>query len=101
MRAEDPSASTSGITDAERVVHAVIERHCGVPPQSITSDTRLAEDLGLQSIDAAELVGSLEDETGLVIDLVALEQLETVASVIDLVRDEMDVSGSREVIEGS
>ena len=46
----------------EEKVNTIIAEHLGVREKDITPDSNLEEDLGMDSIDAVELVMGLEDE---------------------------------------
>ena len=56
-----------------------------VPAQDINSDSRLFEDLDLDSIDAVDLVVRLQDYTGRKIPVAEFKSVRTVGDVVDQV----------------
>jgi len=54
-------------------------------PKSITMDTRLAEDLDLDSIDGIDLVAKLQEVTGRRLTEDDLRGIRTVADVVDVI----------------
>ena len=64
----------------------IIAEQLGVEEDEITLDTSFKEDLGADSLDLFELVMSLEDTYGVEIPSEELEQLTTVGSVMDYLK---------------
>jgi acyl carrier protein len=58
----------------------------GAQPDNISAQTRLLEDLNIDSIHAVDLVVSLEDTFGIRIEDGLIETLKTVGDVVALVR---------------
>ena len=58
-----------------------------VPPEKITPEAKLFEDLDLDSIDAVDLVVKLQDLTGKKIKPDQFKTVRTVSDVIDRVHD--------------
>jgi acyl carrier protein len=54
-------------------------------PTSVTWDSRLADDLDLDSIDAIDLIIKMQDITGCRLDQEAMRSIRTVADIVDLV----------------
>lgn len=50
------------ITDLERIISSVLQNRGKKPPHSITRETRMREDLGMDSLDLAELTVKIEAE---------------------------------------
>ena len=73
-------------------VVGLISAYTGVPADQIEPEMLLQEDLGLDSIDALEMLVALEHETGRHIEGEALAEVSTVNDVIvrarELVADE-------------
>jgi acyl carrier protein len=69
--------------ELERAVIDLLAHYCEVDPVTIGSDTRVEEDLGLDSVDAAALLIVLEDRIGEEIDIENLEGISTVGSIVD------------------
>lgn len=64
----------------------IIADQLGVDEESITAESRFAEDLEADSLDLFELVSSLEDEYDVEIPSEDLEKLTTVGAVIDYLK---------------
>jgi formylglycine-generating enzyme len=56
------------------LVRLLVSRQCALPIESVTPESRLLEDLGIDSLDIIELIMSIEEEFGITIpDSVAAE----------------------------
>lgn len=66
----------------ERVKEMIIEE-LNVPAEKVNLESRLAEDLGADSIDAVELIMNIEDEFKI---QVSDEQAQSIKTVGDLVK---------------
>jgi acyl carrier protein len=75
------AALTQG--EAERLVRELLAVHVGLEPERVELDMRIAEDLGLDSVDAVELLTSIERQTGLQFEVEQLEDIQTVSDVVD------------------
>ena len=64
-------------------VQKVIAEQLEIDPETITPDTNIYDDLGADSLDAVELVMSLEDEYGITIPDEAANDLVTVGKIVD------------------
>ena len=69
--------------EIEEKVRAVIAKKLGVDPSRIVPGTRLAEDLGVDSFGAVELMFELEEAFGLKIADSEIENIRTVKDVVD------------------
>jgi acyl carrier protein len=69
---------------AERVQSIIVES-CGFEEEEVTPSKTFIDDLGLDSLDAVEVIVSLEDEYGIEIDDDEVEKLKTVQDLIDCV----------------
>jgi len=56
-----------------------------IEPASITLESRLFEDLDLDSIDAIDMAVKLQELTGRRVDETALRKIRTVEDVVDLI----------------
>ncbi|MEK8227042.1 acyl carrier protein [Oerskovia sp. M15] len=82
--------TTTAATSREPIVLAIVEALSGVlgrPLTDVTEDTRLFEDLNLDSTSVLGLLMALEDSLGMEVDPEALEQhhLESVGALTDFV----------------
>ncbi|WP_162794716.1 acyl carrier protein [Nonomuraea lactucae] len=71
------------MTEGEAVdlVSKLISRGRSIPLRDISPETHLVSDLGLDSLDAAELLAALHAETGKQLDFTSMEDFQTVGSV--------------------
>jgi acyl carrier protein len=72
-----------GRDEAFAFVVTMLARHIGVPSDEINIDDALSEDLGLDSVDATELMINLQERTGTQFDVGSLDELATVRAVVD------------------
>jgi acyl carrier protein len=61
-----------------------------VDPSTVTLDTKLIDDLGLDSIDAIDLAARLEEVTHKRLTEESLRKLRTVRDVVDLISGMLD-----------
>lgn len=74
----------TGLTER---VHAVVrDVLCAAEARPLTDDTRLAEDLGADSLDAVEIMIALEDEFDLTIDDAEADRVKTVGDIMAVLR---------------
>ena len=64
-------------------VQAIIANELGIDKEKITMDSRLAEDLGADSLDAVELIMALEDEIGIEVDDEAATKIKKVSDIVE------------------
>jgi len=69
---------------AQRVV-AVLTQRLGISPEFVTPTAELAEDLGVDSVDAVEFALALEREFNVRLPDEVIAEVRTVQDVIDLV----------------
>lgn len=77
---------SEGTILAGRVVTLLTQR-LGMPPEAVIPTAELAEDLGVDSVDAVEFTLALEREFDVSLPDEALRDVRTVQDVIDLVRE--------------
>ncbi|MBL8024184.1 MAG: acyl carrier protein [Elusimicrobia bacterium] len=66
-------------------IRQVFVTEFGIKPDVLKPESRLYADLGLDSIDAIDLVVRLEMETGLKLNIMELKSIRTLQDVIDIV----------------
>ena len=71
---------------ADRVV-ALLTRRLGISPEMVRPTAELAEDLGVDSVDAVEFTLGLEREFNVALPDQLIADVRTVQDVIDLVRE--------------
>ena len=64
-------------------VQAIIAKELGIEKEKINLDSRLAEDLGADSLDAVELIMALEDEFGIEVDDEAATKIKKVSDIVE------------------
>ena len=72
-------------TDLEAHVRQVLTDRLGIAPDALTRDSRLVEDLGLDSLDTLELAMTLEEELGVQVRK-EVEEVRTFADLLALVQ---------------
>ena len=72
----------------EEKVREILAELSGVPISQIQDDTRLAGDLGMSSFDLADTVVSVEEAYGVKIPDERFHELETVADIVRVIREE-------------
>lgn len=72
--------------EVENKIKNVFVTEFGVKPDAIKGESRLYQDLGLDSIDAIDLVVRLETETGLKLTALELRSVRTFQDVVQIVR---------------
>jgi len=86
--------------EATALVTGLLARHTGLEPAAISLDMHLQDELGIDSVDAAELLVSLEQQTSMAFELEALEDLATVSAVVArLVGSSAEATPRTEVVE--
>ena len=72
----------------EEKIREILSEVSGVPTAELTGETRLAGDLGMSSFDLADTVVSVEETYGVKIPDARFAELETVADIIRILREE-------------
>lgn len=68
-------------------VRKILSEQLGVDDDSIQEDSLLAEDLGADSLDAIDIVMSVEDEFGLEVPDEVVESMSTVSDIVKFIED--------------
>ena len=71
---------------SHRVITLLIQR-LGLAPEAVTPTAELAEDLGIDSVDAVEFALALERELNMSLPDKIFGDIRTVQDVIDIVRE--------------
>ena len=64
-------------------VQAIIAKELGIEKDQVKLDSRLAEDLGADSLDAVELIMAIEDEFGIEVDDEAATKIKKVSDIVE------------------
>lgn len=65
-------------------VAKLLAEQLGIPVSKITTESRIVEDLGADSLDVVELLMTLEDETGKTIPDDEVAQIKTVGQIVEV-----------------
>ena len=68
-------------------VKAIVANQLNVEAEKITLETHLIEDLGADSLDAVDLIMTLEDEFGLEIDDESAQQAKTIGGLVKYIEE--------------
>lgn len=63
----------------------ILTREFGVDATNLRLETRLAEDLDLDSIDAIDMAVRIEEKTGLTLSGEDLQSIQTIQDAVDLI----------------
>jgi acyl carrier protein len=74
------------IPNLEGRVKQILTNRLGIPAEEIRTDSKLVDELGMDSLDAVELAIATEREFGLEISDEQVAKLETVTDIMELVR---------------
>lgn len=75
-------------------VREVLVSQLAVKPEMVKPDSKVADDLGADSLDAIELVAALEERFGISIPEDDAKQIATVANVVSLVEQKLQAKTS-------
>lgn len=77
-------ATTAGTQELEATIRAMITQLVHLVPSEIHSDSRLREDLGLDSVASLELLAMLDEELGLAIEMEDAAGITTFGAIVAL-----------------
>jgi acyl carrier protein len=72
----------------EEKIREILSEVSGVPLSELRDDTRLVGDLGMSSFDLADTVVSVEEAYGIRIPDERFRELQTVADIVRIIREE-------------
>jgi acyl carrier protein len=67
----------------------ILSKHTSVERESLTSEKHLKFDLGLDSLDIAEIVYEIESTFGITVSDDAAEKIQKIADTVDFISDRM------------
>lgn len=73
-------------SDLEARVKQILTTRLGMPPEEITADARLVDDLGMDSLDAVELAIAMERQFKIELSDDQIAKLHTVGDIVALVQ---------------
>ncbi|XP_003726567.1 uncharacterized protein LOC100889221 [Strongylocentrotus purpuratus] len=86
------SAAEMTITSIQERCTLVLKLFDKVDPEKVSLESKFAEDLGLDSLDAVEVIMAMEDEFGVEISDETAEKLLNLKDVVECVADRLDVA---------
>lgn len=76
------------MSDQKKIIEAIAE-NLGLPAADIDVESHLQDDLGLNPIEVADLLGHLANRFNIVFDPNEPSQVKTVGNLIDLIEDKL------------
>lgn len=76
------------MSDQKKIIEAIAE-NLGLPVADIDVESHLQDDLGLNPVEIADLLGSLSDTFNIVFEAQEPSQVKTVGDLIELVEDKL------------
>ena len=80
----------ASLEEVDRQVREVLISTFNLPPESVTPEATLFQDLDLDSLDAIDLAVKLETETGLKLKESEFRSIRTVRDVVDTIHRKME-----------
>lgn len=80
----------TNIEDDLNVTKSLIVERMGIPPEEVVLSASLRDDLGLDSLDALELVSAMEEELGVTVPEEEIGQLATVSDIVSYLKGSRD-----------
>ena len=68
-------------------IKKILAEQLDVDVEEMTADTKIAEDLGADSLDVVDLIMSIEDEFGLEVPDDQVENIKTVGDVVNYIEN--------------
>lgn len=76
------------MTDQRQIIEAIAES-LALPISDIDPEAHLKDDLGLNPVEIADLLGNLSEKFSIIFDPAEAEQIKTVGSLIELIEDKL------------
>lgn len=71
-------------------IQSIIAEHLGIDENDITLDSTMNDDLGADSIDAAEILMAIEDEFSIEIPENVMEDFSNLRDIVEYVESQID-----------
>ena len=72
----------------------ILSRHTQIDPATVNPDQHLKYDLGLDSLDVAEMVYEIEEEFGITISDESAEKIQKISDTVDFIYEQMNAGGA-------
>lgn len=76
------------MTDQKQIIDAIAD-NLGLPPADIDVESHLQDDLGLNAVEIADLLGNLSEQFNIVFHPNEPAQVKTVGDLIELIEDKL------------
>jgi len=76
------------MSDQKKIIEAIAD-NLGLPPADIDVESHLQDDLGLNAVEIADLLGDLAEKFGIVFHSNEPAQVKTIGDLIELVEDKL------------
>ena len=72
----------------------ILSRHTQIDPATVNPDQHLKYDLGLDSLDVAEMVYEIEEEFGITISDESAEKIQKISDTVDFIYEQLNAGGT-------
>ncbi len=72
----------------------ILSRHTQIDPATVNPDQHLKYDLGLDSLDVAEMVYEIEEEFGITISDESAEKIQKISDTVDFIYEQLNAGGA-------
>ncbi len=70
----------------------ILSKHTAIEPAAVTPEKHLKYDLGLDSLDVAEMVYEIEEVFGITIPDDSADKIQKISDTVDFIHDKMNTS---------
>ena len=75
----------------------ILSRHTQIDTANVNPDQHLKYDLGLDSLDVAEMVYEIEEEFGISISDESAEKIQKISDTVDFIYDQLQSAGQEDM----
>ena len=76
------------MADQQQIIESIAD-NLALPTSDIDMDSHLQDDLGLNPVEVADLLGNLSRKFGIVFDPLEIESIKTVGNLVELIEDKL------------
>lgn len=76
------------MADQQQIIEAIAES-LTLPPADIDKESHLQDDLGLNPVEIADLLGNLSGKFHIVFDPAETEQIQTISDLVETIEDKL------------
>jgi acyl carrier protein len=78
--------------DIQRKLIEILSKHTAMEPSAVTPDKHLKYDLGLDSLDVAEMVYEIEETFGITISDDSADKIQKISDTVDFIHDKLNAA---------